>query len=293
MSYPDIEVQTVELLADWIETTLLVSSPGSLSLERLFAMAEEDLNVSSDRASMAVTVMDRRRQVLGDLYPFKVVRGIAVKHVGTAPLTLAYKSLLFLTPGSLARQLLGDLHIGDMGNLLEDVAESALQSFWGTGGRAIRFGFPSRWDRPREFDQAVVWLARRIGLEPGRGYRPPRRRDGGVDVVAWRPFLDGRSGFPIALAQCTIQAETFTKTTDVDTRLWSSWLAMDTDPLSILVIPSTIRRAGPEWNQLSTVVTVVDRIRLIELLGRGGSTEVDYTWTVDTEARLRDSLDAG
>jgi hypothetical protein len=137
----------------------------------------------------------------------------------------------------------------------------------------------------------VEWLAKRIGIEPGRGYRPPRRKDGGVDVVAWRRFVDKRPGFPVALAQCTIQEEAFTKTTDIDTRLWATWLAMDSDPMSLLVLPGTVRRAGPEWSQLTSVVTVVERLRLAELLGRGGG-DTAIEWTSSVLGQLRKLLAA-
>lgn len=111
-------------------------------------------------------------------------------------------------------------------------------------------------------------------------------------MVAWRSFLDRRTGFPIVLAQCTIQAETFTKTTDIDLRLWASWLAMDVDPLSLLVIPGTIRRQGPDWQQLSTVVMVIDRLRLIELVGRS-EFPVAPVWTEKTRELLAAELAIG
>ncbi|HWU31710.1 MAG TPA: hypothetical protein VN108_02485, partial [Marmoricola sp.] len=193
---------------------------------------------------------------------------------------------------SLARQTVRAAETAEMAELLEDLAECALANFWGEGGRALRFGHPSKHGRPKEFDQAIPWLASIMGLEVGSGYRPPRRKDGGVDVVAWRQFADRRPGFPMALAQCTIQAETFSKTTDIDLRLWASWLAMDVDPLSLLVIPGTVKAAGPEWRQLSSVVTVIDRIRMVELLTRGPIPDIDLAWTDATRALLAEFMEA-
>jgi hypothetical protein len=180
-----------------------------------------------------------------------------------------------------------------MTELFEVITESALANLWGPGGEAITFGFPSRHGRPEAFDQAVIWLAEKIGLTPGIGYRPPYRKDGGVDVVAWRQFADRRPGFPIALAQCTIQRETFTKTTDIDLRLWASWLAMDFDPTSLLVIPGTIRSSGPDWQQLSTVVTVIERVRLIELLARTSEGRRELLWAREIMKILGDILKSG
>ncbi|WP_416954962.1 hypothetical protein ACNKF0_00075 [Nocardioides sp. T5] len=282
----DLEVSTTEAIADWIETSVLVSPSGHFGRDRLDDLAQTEIGAPSTKVAMALDTMAKRATVLGRSYPF-VVSDLAVlrRDGGHAA---HYAALLHLTPGSVARQTVRASDTAVMGELLEEISEAALANFWGEGGSAISFGHPSKHGRPESFDQAVGWLAQRIGVEPGRGYRPPRRKDGGVDVVAWRQFSDRRPGFPIALAQCTIQGETFTKTTDIDLRLWASWLAMDVDPLSLLVIPGTIRAAGPDWRQLATVVMVIDRLRLLELLGRGATfKDNDSPWISETTALLR------
>lgn len=285
----DLEVGAPEAIADWIETSALTSASGHFGRDKLDQLASVELHVSATKVSMALDVMARRANVLGENYPF-AVSDIAVLR-RPARLASHYAALLFLTPGSVARQTVRVSETAEMGNLLEDLAESALANFWGVGS-ALAFGYPSKHGRPEAFDQAVGWLARVIGLEPGRGYRPPRRKDGGVDVVAWRQFADHRPGFPIALAQCTIQAETYTKTSDIDLRLWASWLAMDVDPLSLLVIPGTVRSAGPDWRQLATVVMLIERIRLMDLLGRDPKTDGEIGWVSDTRTLLRNVLRA-
>lgn len=287
----DLEVSSTEAIADWIETSVLVSSSGHFGRDRLDELAVAEIGATPMKVSMAIDTMAKRASSLGDTYPF-VVSDIAVLRRSSRHAS-AYATLLFLTPGSVARQTVRASETAVMGALLEEISESALANFWGPGGSALSFGYPSKHGRPEAFDQAVVWLAGQIGLEPGRGYRPPRRKDGGVDVVAWRQFADRRAGFPVALAQCTIQAETFTKTTDIDLRLWSSWLAMDSDPLSLLVIPGTIRSAGPDWRQLTTVVMVIDRIRLMDLLGRGTDAGNEINWSTETAAALKMVLRAG
>lgn len=286
----DLEVSTTEAIADWIETSVLVSSSGHFGRDKLDGLAMTEIGATPMKVSMAIGTMAKRAGVLGDSYPF-VASDIAVLRRNTGH-AATYAALLHLTPGSVARQTVRASETAVMGELLEEISEAALANFWGPGGDALSFGYPSKHGRPESFDQAVVWLAGKIGLEAGRGYRPPRRKDGGVDVVAWRQFADRRAGFPVALAQCTIQAETFTKTTDIDLRLWSSWLAMDSDPLSMLVIPGTIRSAGPDWRQLTTVVMVIDRIRLMDLLARGTDEAGDTAWSTETTAVLRSVLKA-
>lgn len=286
----DLEVSSTEAIADWIETSLLVSSSGHFGRDKLDGLAMAEIGASPMKVSMAIAVMSKRLGILGDSYPF-VVSDIAVLRRDTQH-AATYAALLHLTPSSVARQTVRASETAVMGELLEEIAEVALANFWGPGGDALSFGYPSRHGRPEAFDQAVVWLAGKIGLKAGRGYRPPRRKDGGVDVVAWRQFADRRAGFPVALAQCTIQAATFTKTTDVDLRLWSSWLAMDRDPHSMLVIPGTVRSAGPDWQQLTTVVMVIDRIRLMDLLDRGTGKVADTEWSTETTLALKAILKA-
>ena len=281
----DLEVTASEEVADWIETSVLISSSGHLSRDRIDEIAMTEIGAPPAKISLGLNVMARRAAILGAAYPFTVNEFAVLRRAGD--LGAAYAELLCLTPRSAARQTVRAADTAEMGSLLEDIAETALANYWGPGGDAVNFGYPSKHGRPEAFDQAVQWLADRMGLQPGRGYRPPRRKDGGVDVVLWRRFADHRSGFPIGLAQCTIQSEMFTKTSDVDLRLWASWLAMDVDPVSILVLPGTVRWAGPDWGQLSTVVMVIERLRLMELLARGRDAVAVTPWLNDTVEGLR------
>lgn len=286
----DLDVSTIEALADWVEASVLVSASGHLSREMLLVLATEELGIEPPRIAMALAVMGRRQAVLGDAYPFRVNEFAVLRRAEEAVGT--YSTLLHLTPGSVARQTVRAGEIAVMGELLEEVAEVGLANLWGPGGTALRFAYPSRHARPEKFDAAVRWLAERIGVDAGSGYRPPRRKDGGVDVVAWRRFADQRPGFPIALAQCTIQAESFSKSADIDLRLWASWLAMDMDPLSVLVFPGTVKSAGPDWSQLVTVVLPIDRLRLTELVARNPHHTVRPSWTDATNIALGGVLGA-
>ena len=129
----------------------------------------------------------------------------------------------------------------------------------------VHGGAPSEEGRPKEFPEAVAWLALRMGVDVGHGYRPPRRKDGGVDVVAWRPFPDGRTGFPVLLVQCTLEANVVHKSRDVDARLWAGWLSLDVDPSAALAFPGLLPRAE-DWREVASRCVVLDRLRLSHLL---------------------------
>jgi hypothetical protein len=165
----------------------------------------------------------------------------------------------------------------------ESLVVFAMQNLLGSGSQALRFGFPSE-DRPVEFPKAIEWLSKRMGIKSGAAYRPPRRKDGGVDVVAWRPFRDRRNGFPVYLVQVTCERNFAHKIYDVDLRLWSGWLNLDSDPVSVLAVPTTIS-PGEEWNEVSSRVVVLERIRICELLSVGGlqistNSENSFSWMV-------------
>jgi hypothetical protein len=129
-----------------------------------------------------------------------------------------------------------------------------------------------------------------MGLASGAGYRPPKRKDGGVDVVAWRPFPDGRSGFPIVLTQCTLQTELITKSADVDTRVWASWLVLDFDPITALAVPQTIG-AGELWGQLALRCMVLDRTRLAGLIPPDCEVPGLSSWVCETNQMLVEHLE--
>jgi hypothetical protein len=167
-------------------------------------------------------------------------------------------------------------------DLFEDFVAQVLIRYLGSNSQALAFGWPSKLGRPQEFHKAIEWLARKMGIEPGTAFRPPRRKDGGVDVVAWKSFGDKRSGFPIYLVQCTLQRDVLPKSRDIDLRLWAGWLEMDRDPLAILAVPKTIP-PGELWNEISANAIVLDRIRLTEFC--------DFNNTLDIEVYLQKILE--
>jgi len=259
----DFPIQGRERIADWIETTLLARGTRPLGHDELHALADAEIHQGAAQGALGLGVMKRRSDLLGHKYPF-VVHDIAVRSHENSVL-FPYSCLLMLTPEGVARQTVVGDSTEDMEILFERISEAALSNLWGESGRAIRFGWPSDVGRPQGFNEAVIWLAEQIGIKPGSGFRPPRRKDGGVDVVAWRPFRDGKGGVPLILVQCTIQSDILPKATDVDSRVWASWLVLDFDPITALAVPQTIA-SGTLWDQLALRGMVLDRLRLSELV---------------------------
>lgn len=244
-------------VADWIEIECLrqaraVGSDTLISVGRSLGYKTTDV-------SLGLRTMRRRLALLGSAYPFRVANGAAA--AADAAMS-AWVPLLLMSPESPTRSR---LDVTTAAAHLERVTADALEQLYGAGTSSIRFAWPSEDGRPPEFPDAIRWLADRMKVRVGNAYRSPYSKDGGVDVVAWRPFPDGRSGFPVLLAQCTLERDYAHKAADVDRRVWAGWLALDVDPATALAIPDVVG-PGEEWNALAARTIILDRLRLATLL---------------------------
>lgn len=271
-------------IADWIETVLLVRGSRPLGIDPLNKYFEARHGLEPQMVSTGVREMSRRAGVLGDAYPFHVNEFAVRSHPAAG--ASAYVASALMAPGNPVREYISAAPDDAMPVIFENIVASAVSGIWGQAGRALRFGWPSEVGRPPEFDQAIRWLARTIGVEVGQGYRQPRRKDGGVDVVAWRPFPDGKPGFPVLLVQCTLQENLLAMGMDVDTRLWSSWLAMDVDAMAALATPVALA-PGTTWNELALKYMVLDRIRIVGLIDPLRADEMANDWVDGTLTELR------
>ena len=278
-----------DLIADWIETSLLVRGPRPIGLDALHRFFEQHQGLEPQRVNVGMHEMNRRSRLLGTRYPFKIHGEFAVQSTDAAPVS-AYSTIALMAPGGPFREFLSASPDETMAVIFENVTADALRHLWGDQGKALRFGWPSDIGRPPEFDRAIRWLADKIGVEVGQGYRQPRRKDGGVDVVAWRPFADGRSGFPVLLVQCTLQDNLLAKGMDIDNRLWSSWLAVDVDPATALATPAALP-PGTTWNELALKCMVLDRVRLVSLADPVVTDELGRDWVAQTVKDLRSHME--
>ena len=251
-----------ELIADWLELNSLSQNDNAIGFDKLRSLASEELDLPPQRIDVAFNVLKRRSEILQESYPFDIKSVGMVRHQNWNE--LPYTFLLRISSGIDHPFSLSSAENIDRIESFEHLVVYALQNLLGINSKALRFGFPSE-DRPVEFPKAIEWLSERMGIKAGQAYRPPRRKDGGVDVVAWRPFRDRRNGFPVYLVQVTCERNYSHQVFDIDLRLWSGWLNLDTDPVSVLAVPTTIS-IGEEWNEISTRVVVLERIRICELL---------------------------
>lgn len=263
-----------EIVADTVELEILTGSVKArpLSWVRQHSVAATAANAVD--LNFAVQTISRRALLLGEHYPIEVT-DTALKIRPTTGLSV-YEAMLLTTTGNPTLAFPNE-YIADSAELFEHIVTQAARTLLGEGSRAVRFGHPGEPGRPPEFPQAILWLVKQMKLKGGTAYRDPARKDGGVDVVAWRPFPDGRPGFPIQLIQVTLEKNFSHKAGDINARLWSLLLGLDADPTCVLAIP----RAIPEdkrWAEVATRAILLDRIRIAGLTPRHLSILCEPRW---------------
>jgi hypothetical protein len=252
-----------EEIADWIELAILAGGQKGNANHKIQSWASDWANLTELQVASGLKAMERRSNLLGPRYPFQV-NEFAVIFDQSMEVSI-YTYLLLITRPGTSVSWQSPVPTQEESDLFEEVVALSLKDYLGEPAEAIPFGWPSKFGRPAEFPLAIEWIAGKMGLKLGGAFRPPRRKDGGVDVVAWKPFKDRRSGFPIYLVQCTLQKEYVSKSRDIDLRIWAGWLEMDRDPITILAIPRSIS-PGESWNEVTANSIIFDRFRLVESL---------------------------
>lgn len=252
-------------IADLIECIVIAHTDNALGVHQIRKILDNSSDVNEAGFNWALTRMNRRQNLLKSNYPLEISNS-AIRKQSSWQLS-TYSLLLGLSGNSaLADSKYGKV-IPRAEIVFEKVSEAAISNWLGTGSYSIRFGWPSEVGRPPEFPEAIKWLSERIGVELGSAYLPPIRKDGGVDVVVWRHFIDKREGFPLLLVQCTLQEDLITKSKDIDVRNWSSWLTLDADPWTLVATPRMVSEGTDRWKQVTRKSIIFDRIRLSTFFG--------------------------
>lgn len=243
------------------------------------------------RVEELLAEIELRRGLGSTVYPFTTIDDRIVL-VDDVPGAKAYTFLLALS--SEYASFRGDRRAKNVEAEFDEICLAAAKVFLGRNASGVRFARNShdagdRGTRPTNFVEAIHWLRELLRLPPGE--REPVEEsetehwedkesedaeprllnsynDGGVDVVAWWHFKDGRVGSPVLLAQCTVQLKWERKTSDIKVELWKKWIDFSTvPPQTALMIPFAIERDHGLWdNRTLEAGVIIDRHRLIELL---------------------------
>lgn len=269
------------VLADWFELILLMGDRRVISPAKGHEMLTS-IGAAVDEVDVAFAFgsLHDRCNRKHQLYPFKFSR-LGLEFDSERPLD-PYRLLLLLSAianGSVS----GDDGRGSLH--LERLVTEAVSEFWGSQTAAVRFGHPPEPGRPTEFSDAVRWLGKKMNARAlplaGAAFR---RADGGVDVVAWRSFSDGRAG-PVAVVQVTYEADLRAKSLEAAGNDLDRWLAV-ARPVPVLATPFDGYQDPDLFVEVNQRVLVLDRWRLLEYLDGVATTGDSASWVDGSLASL-------
>ncbi|MFA5935605.1 MAG: hypothetical protein WC787_02005 [Patescibacteria group bacterium] len=254
-------------MADWLEIVMFLTKLQQTSRAQLIdRMIAENGSTSQElEVPMGLLFQEigRRRRIAGRAYPLEVDNTLI--KIDPDSNSEFYKFLLLI---SLEKSpLRKGKRYKEIDEIFDKVVCAAAINYLGEGAKAIRFGSPPSDGRPTDFRKAVEWLSEKTGVPLGSGSFSPKNKDGGVDVVAWKPFADHKTGFILTLIQCTVQLNWFPKGKDIVDHVWLAKLDTGRPIITSLAIPFVIHKNYEKWDDLRRTVNVIfDRLRLAQVL---------------------------
>lgn len=272
---PDAE--TPQTVADWIELEL-ASGEASLSKTKVGSIVESETG-SEPREAFLTDVWRQleERQARYTKKFFRCEGDLAIRslaaEVTAQPEYIA--CLLFSLYG------VDDEYRLDP-KIFERLSAEAIKNY--IQGKVFVFGWPVLPNIETDIGlrvKAVASAAKERFVESPAA----RYKDRGVDVIAWKPFLEHdadehRSSQVVILAQCAAGGNWRKKTTELPYQSWIQYIHWARDPQTAIVVPRVI--SADLWHDISREGGVVfDRIRIVNLLPDGVS-EADLKDAIET-----------
>jgi hypothetical protein len=268
----ETEINEVHSLTETIEIIMIVSREAYLSVAEFRGLFPLGNQPTDAEITLAFAEVAERRRIIGRLYPFKRNRR-GIEFDATTNWQV-YGMLLLLSFKNMPTRTDATFRASDP--IFDEVVLRAAIKKQGHGARGVVFGWPVRGGRPAHFPAALKWAADRLGvkLRMAEADLPVLPKDGGVDVIVWSPFKDGRLGFPVMLMQNTVQFAFADKPRDVSADRWRDWINFGTTPTVGFAIPFSVRRGHEWWDEVTAETSMfLDRIRILEQFRREDPTK--------------------
>lgn len=273
--------------ADWLELHAImsgdsISSPQDLATalkrtgssdavedfdeaEPLDSAVEHEDEALERIADDAFETLGRRRQYLGETYPFSL-NGVVKAHSQAACSPYAFLTALTYFGSRV------DCAPESATSLFELVSTFALEQYLGgNNARSYHFGFP-REQSPSSFRDALNELCNELG--EGTECRIPSPhaasvKDAKLDVVGWIPFYDNRPNQLIVMGQCTTASTWIAKLNELQPYEFCHIWMRNTPalkPLSAFFVPTQIPDHDWSIGCTSDHRILFDRLRIAHLI---------------------------
>ena len=255
--------------ADWIEASVLFDGPELSKSEFVDLLMEEQICVDGNQ-DLAHQIAEEawqeleRRQRWGGLP--ETVRVTNRKIVGLEHWQQDIVRAFFVL---LAIQKIFPEWAGErrsyvtQGNLFEKVVERICPALL-PGWKTYRAGWsPENTKRVAGIVEELCELIHTRGAIDLEDWIGPHDKDGGLDLVCYRDFEDGREGIPMYFLQCASGKNWRDKIRTPDADLWFKWLNAAVRPSTGIVAPFVIDDWELRRAALKGQVVVFDRIRAL------------------------------
>ena len=260
-------------LADWLEINALLDEDHSASVEDLTSKlkleyADQESKIENLRTDVSSELISRARKI-GDAYPF-VFNGklLKIKNIRTYRNQWAYLFCLLISYIGLEKGS-SELKIWDtkeISSLFEKLCTLVAQNFLSNkkvDAKSLQFGAPrTLWKAEHQsFKKALEFL--KLALNEGTIKGSPttnRRKDAGLDVIAWRPFPDNRTNKLFLLGQCAAGNDFKSKRRELQD--FSQYYSLEVGIIYSFFIPHEVDEADWSYFYYPDIGILFDRSRV-------------------------------
>lgn len=266
---PGIE-HNIELsvLCDWIEGSVLFDNEDLSKADIVDVLKEEEVyddpDVAMELVNDAWNELEDRLVWIGGKGPFSLFRQ-TIKSEGSWKENPAHSFCIFLSMPQCYDNWSTALCQGDyseQGRLFEALTKVSIEhqfSDWEV--------YPTGWSNknPVQLSNIVDEIAKRLGEIKGelQPWVKPGRKDGGLDLLCYRPFLDNRGGVPVYLMQCASGKNWEDKLHTPNLNVWTKIINFMAKPRKAFAIPFAL--PDKEFKATCTEVNgmLLDRYRIL------------------------------
>jgi hypothetical protein len=244
------------IVADWIE--LYIATTGNaISKAKLSSLLERSTGEepSEPFVSDVWSELNRRQKLYTST--FFTIDKLAIEPTENQTPEITYIACLLISLYGPANSPV------NVAKLFERLSCLAIKQY--IDGEGIVFGWPIEPGEETSIRERVIGLASRLNENYVESPRETYK-DRGVDVVAWKPFIEKRSSQIVFLLQCASGKGWRNKTLDLPLNSWEQYIHWSNNPIKAFSVPCVI--SSRDWHDVSKEGGILfDRIRITNLIG--------------------------